>query len=310
MASFSIQPRWTEWMVITRLPWVLTALLGLMAAWLMVRLLWLLITGPVGIGPNESGLMTPRSDIPIQQGMSSRPAFWAGMFGDGRSPIPVLLERLPVDQSAYTLVGVLARSTGGGVSTGYAIIRSNGLGDRLYQVDDVLPDGRRIGRIEKDQVVLESRAGQERLILRDRPSEGAPVMQTTANQAPQEPLPIGIGIASVGGLGRQLAVSPGADQTGYTSLTPVAGGGYRLRPGPEAGLFVAAGLQVGDVLLSVNGQSIEELMNDPSLATGWLSRIEQGQSLALTIERQGQQITVQPPIQQVKDALNNRTGSP
>lgn len=310
MASFSMQPRWSESILITRLPMVLMALLGLMAAWLMVRLLWLMMTGPGEVELNNSdGLMIPSSKL-AQQGMPGRYAFWAGIFGDDQTSMPLISERLPVDQGAYTLVGVMAHSTGSTVSAGYAIIRSNGLGDRLYQVDDVLPDGRRVSRIEKDQVILEGRVGQERLILRDRPSQSAPSSSSTAQLPQPAPLPAGIGIASVGGLGHQLAVSPGADQTGYTSLTPVAGGGYRLRPGPEVEVFIAAGLQVGDLLLSVNGQPIEDLMSDPAVAMRWMQSVEQGQSLALTVERQGQQITVQPSVQQVRDALNNRKGLP
>src|SRR5699024_9268398 len=41
------------------------------------------------------------------------------------------------------------------------------------------------------------------------------------------------------------------------SVMPVAGGGFRVRPGRNAQLFQQLGLQVNDVVVAVNGQPLE-----------------------------------------------------
>lgn len=294
----------------TRLPWVLMVLLGLMTAWLVVRLLWLLITGPGSITAEQTSLLSPSLGGARQIDPSHRVAFWSGIFGDSKAPVSESNERLPLDQSAFVLVGVLARSSGSEAGTGYAIIRSNGSNDQIYRVDDELPDGRRVVRIEKDSVIVNSGIIREVLMLKDRRRDNLGQSPMQSSQTQQEPLPMGIGIASVGGLGQQLALGARGSQNGATSFAEVPTGGYRLRPGPDTQAFIAAGLQVGDILLSVNGQPIDAFLSNPEDAMAWLAELGSGQSVALTIDRQGRQMTVQPTMNEIRDALNKRMRSP
>jgi len=299
--------------VTRRMPIGLMVLLALMAAWLLVRLVWLLITGPTLITGDRMVTSEQTTPDASPELMDYNTQLWADIFGQSNEDGPEI-ERLPLDQSALVLVGVLSQQEGPSSesSQGYAIIRAASGGDRLYRVNDALPDGRRVDRIATDRVVLSSGTGREVLVLREDLSAPKSPPASPGEQAIRrtEPLPSGAGIGSVGGLGQSLALSSGNKAESIAPLSPVSTGGYRLRPGPNAQLFVAAGLQVGDVIRAINGQPVSVDGPNPvssDALNGLMERVMQGESISVTIERQGREMTLQPDVRALQGMINQRT---
>ncbi len=321
-----------HWTAATRLGWAspvarrvptwAAIVLAVMAAWLLVRLVWLLLAGP-SLPTESNGAWGDRLDSSDGSSMtrasSGQDPGWDRFFGDGASTRRSALDRLPVDQSSLTLVGVVAPTHDRADSeqrSGYVMIRGIGSSDQLFGLNDTLPDGRRIAQIEIDRVVL-ARAGREEvLILKDR--EPGPVSTPSADAASPipgasaqeiEPLPTGIGIGSLGGLGQQLRAGQETPSTGGVGMTPVRGGGFRLRPSPEARWFAAVGLQVGDVLVGINGVPIEASLESTPDLEAMVMRALQGERVSVTIERAGQEMTIQPTVDDLRAVVNERMQS-
>ena len=306
-----------------QLPTWLAVALALMTAWLLVRMVWLLLAGPSV--ESESAMMPsdrlgPSTVASVTSATEIRETIWSQFFGDGANNRRPALDQLPRDNSALVLVGVVAPDDGAGDSeqdrTGYVMIRGIGSVDQLFRLNDTLPDGRRIVQIETDRVVLASGGREEVLILKDRdanhshassPARDREVAETLSLGS--ETLPPGIGIASLGGLGQSLQAGQGAFELGGIGLMPVSGGGYRMRPSPEARWFAAAGLQVGDVLVALNGVPIEaSLESEPDLEA-MVMRVLQGERVSVTIERGGQEMTLQPTVDDLRGVWNERMQS-
>ncbi len=302
-----------------RMPTWLAIALALMAAWLLVRLVWLVVAGPtlpIGSPGTQGARLDNQGVSSMVRTSSANQPDWSQFFGERSSTRRAALDRLPVDQSALILVGVVAPSVTASnqdQSSGYAMIRGTGSGDRLYRINDTLPDGRRIAEIALDRVVLASAGREEVLVLKDRNSGqmGESSSQTTArglemDDEQAEPVPRGIGIGSLGGMGRQLQAGQDNLGAGGVGLTPVRGGGYRLRPSPEARWFAAAGLQVGDVLVALNGRPIETTLESAPDLEAMVMRVLQGERVSVTIERAGQEITLQPTVEDLRAVINQR----
>lgn len=320
-----------RWITVTRLGWAspmarrvptwLAVVLALMTAWLLVRLVWLLLAGPT-LPTGSNGAWGDRlgdsNSSSVAHTSSGQEPDWGQFFGDGSNTRRSALDRLPIDQSALTLVGVVAPTRDRGdqdKAFGYVMIRGIGSGDQLFKLNDMLPDGRRIAQIEIDRVVLASAGRQEVLVLKDREpgqdsatsSSSSPMSGARAETA--EPLPRGIGIGSLGGLGEQLKAGQEALVTAGVGLTPVRGGGYRLRPSPEARWFAAVGLQVGDVLVALNGTPIGSSLESVPDLEAMVMRAMQGERVSLTIERAGQEMTLQPTVDDLRAVVNERMQS-
>ncbi|HEY7907105.1 MAG TPA: type II secretion system protein N [Wenzhouxiangella sp.] len=320
-----------RWITATRLGWAspmarrvptwLAIVLALMSAWILVRLVWLLLAGPT-LPADSNGAWGERASSSggsaVARAFSGQEPDWSQFFGDGSSTRRSALDRLPIDRSALTLVGVVAPTQDRDAQekrSGYVVIRGAGSGDQLFKLNDTLPDGRRIAQIEIDRVVLASAGREEVLILKDRePAQGSAASSSSsamsgAEAEPTEPLPRGIGIGSLGGLGEQLRAGQGGLDTGGVGLTPVRGGGYRLRPSPEARWFAAVGLQVGDVLVALNGTPIGSSLESVPDLEAMVMRAMQGERVSLTIERAGQEMTLQPTVDDLRAVVNERMQS-
>lgn len=317
-----------RWITATRLGWAspmarripawVALGLALMAAWLLVRLVWLLLAGP-SLPTESNGVWGDRSGnsgtLSVARTSFASEPDWGQFFGGGASTRRSDLDRLPVDQSALTLVGVVAstaNNTSQDKASGYAMIRGTGSADRLFRLDDTLPDGRRIVQIEMDRVVLANAGREQVLILKDRefgPVTSSSMRGSESAEQSAEPLPIGIGIGSLGGLGQQLGAGQENADIGGVGLTPVRGGGYRLRPSPEARWFAAVGLQVGDVLVALNGVPIEASLESTPDLEAMVMRVLQGERVSLTIKRAGQEMTLQPTVDDLRAVINERMQS-
>ncbi|MFU8833189.1 MAG: PDZ domain-containing protein, partial [Wenzhouxiangella sp.] len=79
------------------------------------------------------------------------------------------------------------------------------------------------------------------------------------------------------------------------NVMPVTGGGYRVRPGRDATLFAQLGLQVNDIVLAVNGQPLQS----EEAARALFADVMQRREIAITINRQGREMTLRPDLEQI-----------
>ena len=91
--------------------------------------------------------------------------------------------------------------------------------------------------------------------------------------------------------GAQLSLQMKSAASNY-GLIPVSSGGYRLFLGRNAGMVASLGLQNGDIILSVNGISLNS-QQDVEQA---FAKILAGERLNLLINRGGQDINLSPDI--------------
>ena len=68
--------------------------------------------------------------------------------------------------------------------------------------------------------------------------------------------------------------------------------GYRVYPGSNPEIFDVSGLKVGDLVTQIDRQSLE----DPGRAFEYLKRIASGESIEVTVERNGQPETIELEI--------------
>ena len=75
-------------------------------------------------------------------------------------------------------------------------------------------------------------------------------------------------------------------------MSPAPGGGYEVGNSPYASLLTSAGLEMGDVILSVNGNSLGSPQNDAQL----LGQLSQQKEVEVLIQRGSRQFAVSFPI--------------
>ncbi len=286
--------------VSARLALFSTGLLVLLALWLLLRMVWLIASGP-------SVASAPVPPIPrMTQSTSPNGEFRWQLFGQSQSLATPVRQVTAVSRTRLRLMGVVSGSDG------YAMIADNSNGERVYRVDDELPDGSRLAAIEASQVIL-SVNGQNEILALD-PSQARSTSlpnstaRATANPVVGNPLPgfrgfqapTGISIGSM----PELARSSGIDLSGMASsisVMPVNGGGFRVRPGRNSQLFAQLGLQINDVVTAINGQPLESEAQLQSLFGDVLSRGE----VAITVNRQGRDVVLRPDLDQILRSLQN-----
>lgn len=246
-AFMNFQPRLLTPLAIR---WFHPAVLILALAWLgwvLARWTWLIIPAPPvpALPPSAHDERPAPPPLPRLAETINAAAPW------GRTQVrdPALAQdtRLPL-----TLRGVLA-------GPGLALMAVSGQPEKVFRVGDTLPGGAILRAVLADHVLLERGGVVERLALPKEmlPSGAAPAWPPKA--AATESL-------------RALLQSSPAELAKHFRLEPVLEGGrlrgYRLRALRDPALLTRAGLEPGDVLVSLNGRSLLEatdivgLMND------------------------------------------------
>lgn len=164
-----------------------------------------------------------------------------------------------------------------------AIIRS-GQTEKIYAPGDTVSGGARVHAILADRVILR-RSGQLETLRLPRLgdklegieiSESAPVED--AGAAPLE-------------LGEPLPRDPEslAELIRYRPILRDGSiYGFQVQPGQDRAAFVKAGLRPGDIVTAVNGTAL----NDPAEATQLMSKLQEADNITLTLERDGNLISV------------------
>jgi general secretion pathway protein C len=291
-----MSPAWSS-----RLALLSSALLALAVVWLVVRALWLVLGG-VSV-ESAPALSVPR----VSQVSGDSGEFRWNLFGRSASPA-VTLQPVPVSDSNLRLKGVMAGERG------YAIIAVSGSGEDVYRRGDELPGGGEVETIESRRVIILRNGRRETLALDPDAGSGsrAPVRAARSGSAAEEPsqqlpgirgfnAPSGASVASLPDAARSFGLDAG-ELAQSISAMPVAGGGFRVRPGRNARLFQALGLQVNDVVLAVNGQPLESAQAVQRLFADVMSRGE----VAIRVRRGGRELTLRPDLEKIMGSLQSQ----
>lgn len=288
-AAAGYSSRWSG-----RLAIVSSLALGLIVAWLLVQLLWLVLVGPQ-VEP------APVPPVPeLQTAPAGRDGFRWDLFGK-----PTSARALPVvattARSDLQLRGLMSGGEGA-----FAIIADERGEEAVYRIGEELPDGSRVSAIEPLQVVLERDGRREALEFeRDLPGRASQSSASSASGQRASPAPSLPGIrgfqapAGISAASLQTPESPAADLADQISVMPVAGGGYRVRPGRDATLFAELGLQVNDIVTAVNGQPLTSREDAQALFADVMRRGE----VSITINRGGREMTLRPDLGQIMSRI-------
>lgn len=259
-------------------------LLAVLLIWLLARLVWLVVAGP-----QLSSL--PMAPIPLAQAPgAARDGFRWDLFGEAPPSAFVPAPPVVAASGSLRLKGVMA-----GGPDAFAIIADEQGRERVYRLGAELPDGSTVEGIEALRVILARNGRREALELPRSLGSAGPQTRPGAAARPELPgirgfeVPISVSAAA---FDLPAGATGLADQV---SILPVTGGGFRVRPGRDARLFAEIGLQLNDVVMAVNGRPLASEDEARALFTEVLRSGE----LSITINRQGQDITLRPDLDQI-----------
>ncbi len=281
-----------------RLALASTSLLVLVGLWLIIRMIWL-----IAAGPDIPSAPVPPVPRAIQTTSNETDFRWQ-LFGESRSASTPVRPVTTVSRSSLRLKGVVSGQNG------YAMIADSQGQENVYRAGDELPDGTRLESIESQQVII-SVNGRDEILALDRDRNTAAASPSSNRLAPQvnvNPIPglrgfqapAGISIASLPEVARTSGLDANA-LSNSISVMPVSSGGFRVRPGRNARLFTELGLQMNDIVTAVNGQPLESEAAAQALFADVIQRGE----VAITINRQGREMTLRPDLEQVIRSLQN-----
>jgi len=281
-----------------RLALASTGVLVLLGLWLIVRMIWLIAAGPdipsAPVPPVPRGI----------QNTSTETEFRWQLFGESRSAATPVRPVTTISRSSLRLMGVVSGDNG------YAMIADSQGNENVYRSGDELPDGTRLESIESQQVII-SANGRDEILALDRDRVAAHDSGSGPRAAPQvsvNPIPglrgfqapAGISIASLPDVARTSGLDANA-LADSISVMPVSSGGFRVRPGRNARLFAELGLQMNDIVTAVNGQPLQS----EAAAQALFADVMQRGEVAITINRQGREMTLRPDLEQVIRSLQN-----
>jgi general secretion pathway protein C len=290
-----MSPAWSS-----RLALLSSALLALAVVWLLVRAMWLVLGG-VSV-PSAPALPVPQ----MSQSTGATGDFRWNLFGQSASR-PARPVAVAVSNTRLRLKGVVAGDRG------YAIIADPDAGEQVYRVGDALPGGGELETIESRRVIIQRDARRETLALdpdaasSSSGSRGGPARQAASTSRPQLPgvrgfsAPAGASVASLPPEARSLGLDA-SELAGAISVMPVAGGGFRVRPGRNARLFSELGLEVNDVVLAINGRELESAQ----AVRGLFADIMTSGEVAITVRRGEREMTLRPDLEQIMGSLQSQ----
>ena len=285
----SIDGRSLEWTALAT-----SAVLGALAIWLLVRLIWILVPRADVDG---ASLQVASGDT--RGAAAASIAKWH-LFGN----TPVAATGASAIAQSMILSGTLAdRDPGAGV----AVIDA-GEGEKAYRAGEAIAGGIKLARVYPDHAVVLRDGVEETLALtRDRnlqPAEivrqpgtgGARNNRTGSPNAPAQSVP---GSATTNSGGQTVHASPQLQQTidrartnpdeiaKRLQIVPVLDGGrmtgVRLSTGVDSSLMNQIGLRPGDVVTAVNGAPVDSLARGQQIIEG----LRNASSARVTVLRDG-----------------------
>jgi general secretion pathway protein C len=180
-------------------------------------------------------------------------------------------EAATVSSLALTLLGTRVDTVSG---RGSAIIATPDGTQASFLVGETIMPGVRLRSVEFDGVTIDRGGAAERLFL-DQSSGSAPITPDSIPPAAATPA----ASAAANRLTAEIAVAPRLAGGSVTGLV--------LTPKGAGTAFAAAGLQPGDVLVSVDGRAVADIRDPASI----LQSLDAG-GVSIAIERAGRPLTL------------------
>jgi general secretion pathway protein C len=266
--------------------WALAAALGIQAA--------VIVTHLAGSGAAP----LPRSPV-AAVAVSRAPLDLAALsnghlFGTPPAPPPVTDANAPPTNMQLVLTGIMATTD---PKNGLAIIGTTATNAKVYPVGERVPGNAQVHAIYPDRVLLERNGTIEALLLPSKFAAGgaAPGLRPGGNALDR--------------MQRVISNEPGLISDVLRPQPVFAEGklrGYRVYPGRNARAFAALGLRNGDLVLSVNGTSLD----DPTRGNDIFASLGNSDQAHVTVMRNGQQQDVTLNMSQIaSQAEQISTGS-
>jgi general secretion pathway protein C len=281
------------WLALTRRVTALALVVWL--AWVLADTMWLLLSGPSDPVPVSSDL--PRVTVSEQGGgvtftraqVEGWQLFgvWQGEQVSSSGPVEAPETRLRLE-----LLGVFQT---GDTSKAGAIIAEQGGKGELFRPGDRLPGNATLEEVYADRVILRRQGQLETLRLKAPELSGEGVREVATSEPEQAPER----------RAREPRERPDRNQSSSvgTDLArqreQIIGGmalesgdeGYLITDGAPAELLDQVGLQVGDVIVSVNGHNVGD--RDSDIAA--LQEYRDSGSATIVVQRGAQRFTVTVP---------------
>lgn len=278
--------------VVARAPqlavWVLAAALGVQAAVIVTHLAGSGVR-PVAAGRTATPVVT-RAPLDLLALTNSH------LFGTAPPPAPADDANAPQTNMPLVLTGIIAA---GNPQAGLAIIGTTANNAKVYPVGDRVPGNARVHAVYADRVLLERNGTIEALML----------PRKFVSRAPPTPLP---GPSPLDRVQRALTNEPGLISDVLRPQPVFADGklhGYRVYPGRDARAFAALGLRQGDLVLAINGTTLD----DPNRGNEIFSSLGNSDQARVTVIRNGQQQDINLNMAQIAnqaEQLSNGSEQP
>ncbi len=205
------------------------------------------------------------------------------------APAPVVSESLPIKLLGTSLL-TLAKP--------FVIIQDANSNQALYRLGDEIPGAGKLVEIRKDSAVIDH---QGRRVMIEMPHEPIGVPATTGRRTIEHPT--GQGVRQVGA-NQYVVQRTTVDQslqnmaqlfTEIRAIPNIQNGtsnGFALSEIQPGSIFQQIGLRDGDVLTSVEGQSV----SDPAKAMQLLNGLSNRQSISLSVLRDGRPLSFEYAI--------------
>jgi general secretion pathway protein C len=273
------------------------AVLGALAVWLLVRLIWLLV--PRG----DAALDAAATRIGAAAGLAPAQSI-AKWHLFGNTPGATTGANAAASTTGMVLRGTLADRD---PAAGIAVISGGGDGsERAYRAGDAIAGGITLARVYPDHVILSRDGGDETLgLTRDRnlapgnvvrPPTSGSAMQT--GNTPQSIAAANAAAANAAAV-RAAQAPPDWQQTvdrlrrnpdelaKRVQIVPVMDGakltGVRVAPGSDAALIGQIGLKSGDVVTAINGSPVDSISRGQQI----LENLRSASSARVTVLRDG-----------------------
>jgi general secretion pathway protein C len=262
--------------------WVALTLVVLIA-WLLARIVWMLVPGAAAGDPVEAlpgsgaGGAQSAAEADVQAIASTH------IFGEARTEAAAPLPADNHDDLAETRLNLSLKGTitANDEQSSIAIIADTGNQEKVYAIRDTIVPGTTLHAVYVDRVILNRSGALEALKL---PKEFPQGGQTVRRVAPPP-----VSRAAEANPTIQEVVSENVTKLAdVIRPTPyfVAGQqqGYRVYPGRDRKQFAALGLRPGDLIKDIDGAAL----TDPQQAMEIFQNLGTADQVSVTVERNGQ----------------------
>ncbi len=182
----------------------------------------------------------------------------------------------PLTSMALVLTGTIADVD---EKRGFAILGPSAAAMKVYSVGETLPGGARLHAVQVDRVLLDRGGTIEALLLPKRTGTGPVAVAATGGPSP---------MGAAERVQQLVRANPSIVGEILKPQVVIADGkqrGFRVYPGANAEAFGRLGLRPGDLVISINGSSLD----DPQRSTEIFNSLGSVAEARITVVRNGSQ---------------------